>query len=495
MPYTVAKRKLHASLRSYLIKALLLIPKGIIRESNIHLLSAARNIAARMNATELEAALQSPPHWPDWLTQDLARSVYTDPDASTAAPEAPPPPAIAAAMPRRSKRVLDRAADNYTSSHRLELTNQAKELKEQHDKYKRRTVQSIRSSLGYKAFKGLSFDAQEPYVAAIGGARIRTKSGIFRVATDDERPLAALLPREELPPLPSPAKAKLRQSEFAEIGKAVLGAALISPAKLTRTLLSSTALAIDADSKFGKRAFKAVTACLPRRDRARVRRDEQINEWNKGGRPKGTTHLTDAELDTILRKHSRESCRWSFRHDKPFRCLDASVLRVWESEELLNCKVAYTTLARRLRQGRLGFSCAKNRCDICPICACWDVTLGPQLETFYKDSEQHLRAEVLGLFAVWDVSLGTDIDKQNRRCESVEYLESYALYLRNSRGEHNDYCQHQIDFVLESIEKPDGWMEILKDFRRVAQPRFPNSHFKIKNEGLHLCLGVFEVHV
>ena len=56
MPYTVAKRKLHASLRSYLIKALLLIPKGIIRESNIHLLSAARNIAARMNATELEAA-------------------------------------------------------------------------------------------------------------------------------------------------------------------------------------------------------------------------------------------------------------------------------------------------------------------------------------------------------------------------------------------------------------------------------------------------------
>ena len=70
------------------------------------------------------------------------------------------------------------------------------------------------------------------------------------------------------------------------------------------------------------------------------------------------------------------------------------MLRVWESEELLNCKINYAAFARRLPQVRLGCSCDKYRGGMCHMCACWDAAPGPQLETFYKDPEKHLRANV-----------------------------------------------------------------------------------------------------
>ena len=55
------------------------------------------------------------------------------------------------------------------------------------------------------AFAGLSLRAQEPYIAAVGGARIRTPLGTIGVAKDDERPFVALLPKDA-PPLSSPSE-------------------------------------------------------------------------------------------------------------------------------------------------------------------------------------------------------------------------------------------------------------------------------------------------
>jgi hypothetical protein len=95
--------------------------------------------------------------------------------------------------------------------------------------------------------------------------------------------------------------------------------------------------------------------------------------WRVGvgaGRPVGSYKVSDAELSAQIREHSRDTSVYFKKGDCCFRSLSGSkayVNRQLQKTIVGNKVLQRSQFTKRLQQGRLGFSKAKRRVDVCQV--------------------------------------------------------------------------------------------------------------------------------
>jgi hypothetical protein len=137
----------------------------------------------------------------------------------------------------------------------------------------------------------------------------------------------------------------------------------------------------------------------------------------------------------ILAKHSKERAKWCYSTAAPFRTMECSIKRAWQSDPELSEAYVYDTLCRKARQGKLGVTRCASRTDDCVVCGCWDQSVSKSVENLYADSEARLEAASPVFLAQWRNTEKLEFPNlaEFRRAESPRYAELFLSFLHNDR--------------------------------------------------------------
>jgi hypothetical protein len=283
------------------------------------------------------------------------------------------------------------------------------------------------------------------------------------------------VPLDAIVPMRTPMK-KLRKHDLAKIGQAfidetrtVIDAAGHSKALKRSTSLFATAVAKRSTMKFGKIAklvrarLTGVKASCGRSGLVKRQFDkvEVCLTPDKGGHPKRRKLCTDAELDTMLVEHSKDTCRWSHRADRPMKALLASVSKTWSQSEELQSSMALRTLQKRLKVSHdcsMGYGKAVKRVDTCKVCSTWDNLLRRTTGQAVKEARALLLSLAPIFFEPWkQICLDNDWDDERPlMLESLAYVEALSKYIQNHRGDHPDmwsgFAACQVDDLSIGLE-------------------------------------------
>ena len=109
------------------------------------------------------------------------------------------------------------------------------------------------------------------------------------------------------------------------------------------------------------------------------------------GRKRGWRKVHGDDIKRVLEQRSVESCRWSAATGKAARTLDASISALHRQEPELHERLSYRALLTAMRRGKAGMSRAKNRSDVCSVCACWKYKASKLVQTFYDDARKTMQ--------------------------------------------------------------------------------------------------------